>query len=870
MKHLSANEIRQMWLDFFKEKGHSVEPSAPLVPINDPTLLWINAGVAPLKKYFEGTEKPRNPRITNAQKCIRTNDIENVGKTARHHTFFEMLGNFSIGDYFKETAIEYGFELLTSPRWFAFDLDKLYITVYTDDTVAYNKWVSLGVDPSHLIKLEDNFWCIGEGPSGPDTEIFYDRGEKYDKRGKELIEQDIENDRFIEIWNIVFSQYNAKADLPRSEYPELPSKNIDTGSGLERVACVMQEVSTNYDTDLFMPIIKEIERISGVKYEGQMAFKVIADHIRTVTFAISDGAVLSNEGRGYVLRRVLRRATKYGKKLGIDKPFMYNLVDVVIEIMDGFYPYLHEKKDIVKKIVFQEEQKFLETLSQGEKKLDEIIKESDGIIDGGACFMLYDTFGFPIELTEEIANEAGYSVDLEGFKACMQEQKNRARNARSNQESMNVQNEEYLNFKEKSTFVGYDKLSVLSKVIGVFAEGIVLEETPFYATSGGQVADTGTINGKEVLDVKKMPNGQFLHVIENNSFSLNDEVLAVVDAKERQKTTCNHSSAHLLHKSLKLVLGNHVHQQGSLVCPSYMRFDFNNYNSLTDEEILRVEALVNENIVNNHPVITKEMPIEEAKKTGAEALFGEKYGDVVRVVNMEYSVEFCGGTHVKNTSEIKNFAIASVESIGSGIFRCLAYTGDSIAKQLAEFMHNTNNEINQIMEKGNRLANEAFQNGIDIKFNLELKDSKPNSYQYILDCKENLANAKEALKNLEKEIKRLMAKNALANLDYYNQYLDRDRLICCVSDIEVDVLKQLVDALLNKMGKGLVFIASIVGEKVIFVAKNNIGLHCGNLVKEAALITKGNGGGKPDMAQAGGKDITKVSEALNHIRDLVK
>ena len=357
MKHLSANEIRQMWLDFFKEKGHSVEPSAPLVPINDPTLLWINAGVAPLKKYFDGTEKPRNPRITNAQKCIRTNDIENVGKTARHHTFFEMLGNFSIGDYFKETAIEYGFELLTSPRWFAFDLDKLYITVYTDDTVAYNKWVSLGVDPSHLIKLEDNFWGIGEGPSGPDTEIFYDRGEKYDKRGKELIEQDIENDRFIEIWNIVFSQYNAKADLPRSEYPELPSKNIDTGSGLERVACVMQEVPTNYDTDLFMPLIKEIERISGVKYEGQMAFKVIADHIRTVTFAISDGAVLSNEGRGYVLRRVLRRATKYGKKLGIDKPFMYNLVDVVIEIMDGFYPYLHEKKDIVKKIVFQEEQK---------------------------------------------------------------------------------------------------------------------------------------------------------------------------------------------------------------------------------------------------------------------------------------------------------------------------------------------------------------------------------------------------------------------------------------------------------------------------------------------------------------------------------
>lgn len=870
MKHLSGNEIRQMWLDFFKEKGHSVEPSAPLVPINDPTLLWINAGVAPLKKYFDGSEKPRNPRITNAQKCIRTNDIENVGKTARHHTFFEMLGNFSIGDYFKETAIEYGFELLTSPKWFAFDLDKLYITVYTDDKVAYNKWVSLGVDPSHLIPLEDNFWCIGEGPSGPDTEIFYDRGEKYDKRGKELIEQDIENDRFIEIWNIVFSQYNAKMDIPRSQYPELPSKNIDTGSGLERVACVMQEVPTNYDTDLFMPIIKAIEKISGVSYEGRMAFKVIADHIRTVTFAISDGAVLSNEGRGYVLRRVLRRATKYGKKLGIDKPFMYNLVDVVIEIMDGFYPYLHDKKDIVKKIVFQEEQKFLETLTQGEKKLDEIMARNEGVISGTDAFMLYDTYGFPIELTEEIALEKGFSVDLDGFKKAMQEQKDRARNARGNLESMNVQNEDYLNFKEDFKFVGYEKLEATTFVTGVFDDGVVLAETPFYATSGGQVCDQGTINGKTVIDVRKMPNGQFLHILEENPFSVNDTVNCVVNAKLRSQTACNHSVAHLLHKSLKLVLGNHVHQQGSLVCPGYMRFDFNNYNSLSDEDILASETLVKEHIMAAHPVVTKEMPIEEAKKTGAEALFGEKYGDVVRVVNMEYSVEFCGGTHVSNTKLINDFAIASVESIGSGVFRCLAFTGDNIIGLLDEYMYNTIHEIDTIVEKGKKLCAEAYQNGIEVSFSFDGNVTKKASYQYVINLKNKLNEAKEALKNLEKEIKRLEAKNALTNLDQYNQYIENNRLVCVVNEVSADILKQLADALLNKLGNGLVFLASIVGDKVIFVCKNNIGHHAGNLVKEAALMTNGNGGGRPDMAQAGGKDITKVNDAINHIRKLIK
>ncbi len=866
MKKLSSYEIRNMWLDFFKEKGHNVEPSSPLVPINDPTLLWINAGVAPLKKYFDGSIIPSNPRITNAQKCIRTNDIDNVGRTARHHTFFEMLGNFSIGDYFKETAIEYGFELLTGSKWFAFDLDKLYMTVYQDDEVAYNKWISLGVDPSHLVRLEGNFWCIGEGPSGPDTEIFYDRGEKYDKRGIELLEQELENDRYIEIWNIVFSQYNAKMDLERKDYPELPNKNIDTGCGLERITCIMQEVDTNYDTDLFMPIINEIEKISGVKYEGQMAFKVIADHIRTVTFAISDGAILSNEGRGYVLRRVLRRATKYAKKLGINKPFMYTLVDVVISIMDGFYPYLHEKKDIVKKIVFQEEEKFLETLTQGEKKLDDIMKQSNEMISGKDAFMLYDTYGFPLELTIEIALEAGYKVCEDEFKEEMLQQKQRARSARGQMESMASQNEDYLNFKEDSKFVGYDVLETNTEVIGVFESGVVLKETPFYATSGGQIADSGTINNCNVIDVKKMPNGQFLHILENNTLSLNQKCIAKVCTENREKIKANHSSAHLLHKSLKLVLGNHVHQQGSLVNDSYMRFDFNNYNNLTDDEILKAEELVNENINKSLPVETKVLPIEEARNTGAEALFGEKYGDFVRVVDMGYSVEFCGGTHVSNTKEIAKFAIASVESIGSGIYRVLAFTKENIEASMINYLHNTLKEIDLICEKANKLITDLKD--IDIKFNFVKEEVEANSYRFVLATKRNLVAAKEAIKQLEKEIKRLTAKNALSNLSIFDKYIEGNKIICVVEDIEVDILKQIVDALLNKLSNGFVFIASVVNEKVVFVSKNNIGLHCGNLVKEAAIITNGNGGGKPDMAQAGGKDVTKVFTAINRIKEL--
>lgn len=459
MRKLTGSQIRQLWLDFFSSKGHEIIPSASLIPYNDPTLLWINAGVAPLKKYFDGREIPTNPRMCNAQKSIRTNDIDNVGKTARHHTFFEMLGNFSIGDYFRDEALTWAYELLFSDKWYGFDKEKIYITYYPDDTETFNKWVSLGIEKHHLVAISDNFWEIGEGPCGPDTEIFYDRGEKYDPNhlGLKMLIEDIENDRYIEIWNIVFSQYNSILGLKRSEYPELPSKNIDTGSGLERLACIFQETQTNYETDLFMPLIAFIEEKTGRSYnnpDDKMAFRVIADHIRSVTFAVADGAIISNEGRGYVLRRILRRAVRYGKKLGLNQPFLYQMVDVVIEKYKDFYNYLVEKQEIIKKIVHIEEENFLKTLSTGEKKIADIMANSTNqIISGKDAFLLYDTFGFPIELSEEVANDNGFSIDIVGFKKELEEQKNRARKARNVEQSMNVQNEEYLNFTTKSDFV---------------------------------------------------------------------------------------------------------------------------------------------------------------------------------------------------------------------------------------------------------------------------------------------------------------------------------------------------------------------------------------------------------------------------------
>ncbi|MBT1206325.1 alanine--tRNA ligase, partial [Streptococcus equi subsp. equi] len=513
MKQLTSAQIRQMWLDFWKSKGHSIEPSANLVPVNDPTLLWINSGVATLKKYFDGSVIPENPRITNAQKSIRTNDIENVGKTARHHTMFEMLGNFSIGDYFRDEAIEWGFELLTSPEWFDFPKEKLYMTYYPDDKDSYNRWIALGVEPSHLIPLEENFWEIGAGPSGPDTEIFFDRGEAYDPDhiGIRLLEEDIENDRYIEIWNIVLSQFNADPTIPRSEYKELPNKNIDTGAGLERLVAVMQGAKTNFETDLFMPIIKEVEKLSGHTYDqdgDNMSFKVIADHIRALSFAIGDGALPGNEGRGYVLRRLLRRAVMHGRRLGIHETFLYKLVATVGHIMESYYPEILEKRDFIEKIIKREEETFARTIDAGSGHLDQLLaqlkEKGQDRLDGKDIFKLYDTYGFPVELTEELAEDAGYKIDHEGFKAAMKEQQDRARAAAVKGGSMGMQNETLAGITEPSEFL-YETETVASRLSVIIVDNersemvsegqalLVFDQTPFYAEMGGQVADHGVI-----------------------------------------------------------------------------------------------------------------------------------------------------------------------------------------------------------------------------------------------------------------------------------------------------------------------------------------------------------------------------------------
>ena len=868
MKKMTSSQIRQMWLDFFASKGHKVEPSASLVPHDDPTLLWTNAGVAPLKKYFDGSMVPENPRITNAQKCIRTNDIENVGKTARHHTFFEMLGNFSIGDYFKTEAIDFACELLFDEKWFGFEKDKLYITYYTSDIDAKNEWLKHGIKEDHLIPMEGNFWEIGEGPCGPDTEMFYDRGEKYDTRGKELIINDIENDRFIEIWNIVFSQFNSKEGVERKDYKELPSKNIDTGCGLERLCCVMQGVDTNYDTDLFMPIIRKTEEISGVNYTGQMAFKVIADHVRTVTFAVADGAVLSNEGRGYVLRRVLRRASKYAKSIGINKPFMASLVDVVIDIMDPFYPYLHDKAEIVKTIISAEEEKFLSTLASGEKRFEAIASKSGAVIEASDAFTLYDTYGFPIELTLEYAEELGKSVDIVGFKKYLEEQKQRARNARKDENSMGGQNEEFLKFKEESKFSGYFVTGQKSRVIAVFDNGVVLDETPFYAFSGGQLCDKGTLGGIEVLDVVKMPNGQHLHILKENPFKVGDIILAHVDALNRDATRKNHSSAHLLQASLQSVLGSHVHQQGSQVCASYCRFDFNNYNTLTDEEILKVEDGVNVFIKEAHPVNTKVLPIEEAKKLGAMALFGEKYGSHVRVVDMGVSMEFCAGTHVVNTEMIEKFAIFSCESIGSGVFRITAATGNNAMDYVKESCVNLIGNIEAVCNKAKELVNEAHNNGIELEYAYNFLEPQVFGYRYILALRKALAEAQNAMKNLEKEYNAKKSQSALSGLNQFDSLIENDMLFTEVDLVDSNLLKDMATALKNNKNLKVVFLAGATDTKVTFVCACKEGYDASMLVKEAAKVCGGGGGGKKDLAQAGGKDPSKVKEAILKVKGL--
>lgn len=850
MRYMSSTEIRETWLKFFESKKHLIEPSASLIPVNDPTLLWINAGVAPLKKYFDGSETPKSRRITNVQKSLRTNDIDNVGRTARHHTFFEMMGNFSIGDYFKEEAIEFGFELLTNELYFGMPIEKLYITYYPDDLVARDKWISLGIPADHMIPQPGNFWEIGAGPSGPCTEIFFDRGEKYDKRGKELIQEDLENDRFIEIWNIVFSQYNANPSVPRSEYKELPNKNIDTGAGLERFACVLQGTETNFETDLHYPVILKTEALSGVTYEGQMAFKVISDHIKTLTFAISDGATLSNEGRGYVLRRILRRAIKYGRTIKFSEPFLYKLVDTVVEMMESFYPALRQTKEIVKKIILKEEEKFFATINDGEKHLLSSIK--DGSLSGQDAFKLYDTYGFPIELTLEYADENKITVDVEGFKAALLEQKTRSREARTVKGSMKSQDEAYLNFIEPSKFVGYEQLQVEAKIIKIFDQGIVLDQTPFYATMGGQIADSGTINGLVVTDVIKLPHGQFLHVIETDSFEEGDEVLAIVDEKTRNLTERNHTATHLLHQAIKDVIGEHAKQQGSYNGPTKFSFDINHYEAIKPEQILQIESIVKEKIQEHLDVVTHVLPIDEAKKLGAQMLFGEKYGDTVRVVDInKWSLEFCGGTHVKNTKDIVDFVITSVESIGSGIFRFEGFTNEVVL--------NKDKFLGHLLEQVELLVNKAKT--LDSKVVVDDAPVIVGSFKDIVNYREYVAKLQNIVKNLEKQNEANVLNNVLANADSYIPTEIKETTYIFTNDLPQASLKPLIDVLYDKIKTEVVILINQTSEKASFFVKTK-GKDAKAIIQALAKETNGNGGGKPDFAQGGTQDLNALTNYL--------
>lgn len=871
MNHLSGHDIKKTWLEFFKAKGHKVEESASLVPINDPTLLWINAGVAPLKGYFDGSKVPSNPRIVNVQKCIRTNDIENVGKTARHHTFFEMLGNFSIGDYFRDEVIPWAVEILTDEKYFGIDPEKLYMTVYPSDDETYDKWVEAGIEKSHIIRSYENFWEIGPGPCGPSTEIFFDRGDAYGKEDLSMIENDIENDRYVEIWNIVLSQFNAKEGLKREEYPELPNKNIDTGMGLERMATIMQGVETNFETDLIYPVIEDIETLSGKSYEGQMSFKVIADHIRSVVFALSDGATFSNDGRGYVLRRLLRRALKHGRSLGIEGAFLKGLVDTVVSMMKETYPYLEKTKDFAKKMIEKEEAQFLDTLTQGEKILSDIMEKEGTIIDGADAFMLYDTYGFPVELTKEYAESAGMEVDEEGFKKHMAEQKERARNARKNLVGMHDQNEEYLKFKEESFFVGYETTEVTSKIIKVFEDGVVAKETPFYAESGGQISDKGVIvKGDQVFsveDVQKLPNGQFLHMITDHTLEEGDEVTLHVDEASRKMTEAHHSATHILFSILREELGEHVMQQGSLVGPDYLRFDFNHYDLPTEKELIKIEDRVNDKIREAIDVDVEHVDLNEAKKRGAVAEFGEKYDDEVRMVNMGVTLDLCGGTHVSNTADIGQFAIVSVESKGSGIYRVLGLANGRVPN-ISEFMRGFESTLSHLKDKAKNILEKADNEGIDLSFEAEEAPVIKGSYRDVINMRQHVEHYQQAVKKLEKTYADLRQKASLNEVDTYLDQVDENgNLVLKVEDINPKDVKALADRLMERMKEGVVFIADHVENKLVFVTKSASDVHAGNLVKEAARIAGGGGGGRPDFAQAGGRDTSKIDDVIQYVKE---
>ncbi|MET3682502.1 alanyl-tRNA synthetase [Alkalibacillus flavidus] len=875
MTQLQSHEVRQMFLDFFKEKGHGVEPSRSLVPQEDPTLLWINSGVATLKKYFDGRIIPDNPRIVNAQKSIRTNDIENVGFTARHHTFFEMLGNFSIGDYFKEKAIEWAWEFLTSDDWIGFDAERLSVTVHPEDDEAYHIWKDqVGLPTERIIRIEENFWDIGEGPSGPNTEIFYDRGEAYgnDPKDPELYPGG-ENERYLEIWNLVFSQFNHNPD---DTYTPLPKKNIDTGMGLERIVSVIQDTRTNFETDLFKPIIERTEQLSGVQYHDNerqdTAFKVIADHVRTVAFAIGDGALPSNEGRGYVLRRLLRRAIRFAKDLNLNEPFMYRLVDQVATIMYDFYPEVHNKKDFIQEVVKKEEERFHETLQEGLAILEKVMQaekaKQSNVFPGEEVFTLYDTYGFPKELTEEYVQAEGFTIDEVGFEREMSKQRERAREARQKVDSMQVQDEVLQQIDVDSQFIGYDQLTTTTTLSTIVKDQamtsnlqagdeatIVLADTPFYAESGGQIADKGVIKSEtgvaHVKDVQKGPNGQNLHQIDvtEGTLTLQQSVEAEVNEYDRKQTVKNHTATHLLHQALKDVLGDHVNQAGSLVAPDRLRFDFTHFNAVSEEQLKEIERIVNEKVWQSINVAISHHTLEEAKEMGAMALFDAKYGEEVRVVFVDdYSIELCGGCHVNNTAEIGLFKITQETGIGAGTRRIEATTGQGAYAYY---------------EGREQLLSEAASK---LKTKTEQVPQRIDAlYQEIKDLQRENESLTQKLANVES-----------ANILDQVETIDDVSLLAEKVDVsDMNALRNMVDDLKQQLNSGIILLAMENDGKVQLasgVSQDLIdrGFHAGNLIKEAATQCGGGGGGRPDMAQAGGKQPEKIDDALAVAKEYVK
>ena len=865
MKYMTGNEIRKAYLEFFKSKQHLILHSFPLIPENDPSLLLIGAGMAPLKPYFTGKLVPPSYRVTTSQKCIRTDDIDNVGRTARHHTFFEMLGNFSFGDYFKKEAISWAWEFLT--KVIELDPDKLYVTIYPDDKEAYDYWHNMiGLADERIFKFDDNFWEIGEGPCGPDSEIFYDLGPERGC-GKPTCTVGCDCDRYLEIWNLVFTQYNRTKD---GKYEPLAKKNIDTGCGLERLASVIQQKESNFETDLIFPIIEKVIAISGGDYsqpDQKMAMKVIADHIRAITVMISDGILPSNEGRGYVLRRILRRAVRYGRLLGIDHLFLSSLVDTVIDILGTEYPELRQYESLIKRVIDTEERQFSATLAQGLDLLHQMMEEANStkILAGSEVFKLYDTFGFPVELTEEIAAEKGYTLDTEGFKKAMTEQQERARAART-KVSAKVAVPDTTKL-DQDTLVN-DAEAVNGHIVMIGREGtevqqardgeevtIILDSNPFHAEGGGQLGDTGILKAQggsaRVTDAKALPNGlvYLIATVAEGQIQTGDAVDIAVDKARNLAIARNHTATHLLQAALRKVLGNHVNQAGSLVTPEHLRFDFTNFSPVSAEELEKVESLVNEEILMNVPVTIEEMALKDAKEKGAMALFGEKYGDRVRVVSVgDFSCELCGGSHVTNTAAIGSFRILSETGTGTGVRRIEAVTG-AAALQKAK-------------------ADEAVIRNLASVLKVKADDVTVK-----------VGHLLKQLKDTEKELQQLKKDAALSDLDAIlasREDINGVPVIAASAQADsMDSLRELADTVLDKSGSGVVLLAAVSGDKVQFVCKvdkgdTKKGLHAGKIIKAAAQAAGGNGGGRPDMAQAGGKQPEQIDAALRAGKDMVK